>query len=147
MGGSLKEVFHAGVLFGDRTSFGGYMGGWESLWSGGLNIKRHFNGTGKYRPYSPRFIRIGSGFLVEPGSEGTDFFTHEYYKEPATMELVYLAITYGRVFYFNKTTGMSFEVGGMFLPPLKPGTLSNQLIPVLPAVSLKIFIDLIKSAN
>lgn len=141
VGGSLKELAHLGLSFGNRNAFTVYGGVWEGLWSTGVSIKRYRLTPDAAHTLSKKFTRFASGVLVEPGDEGTDFFTGAYYSNPAHLELLYFSVTWGKDFYFDEKSGLgvSLEGGLMLLPDLGPRTISNELFPLLPTASVKFF--------
>ena len=154
IGGSAREGFHLGFLYGGKTSLGGYIGGF-SIWdynpSYGINLKHYFREKaygynykfGEWRAtrknrnlYSPYFIRIGFGF-------GIPLITWDYgaFKK-YTFEASYLACTFGGDIHFFKKFGLSLEIGALWdihNVVLGDNEWFDLNAPILPAVGIKLF--------
>jgi hypothetical protein len=121
----LREGLHAGFLYGNKTSFGGYVGSSIDFrgFSMGLNLKSHFKRNKKDRNYSPFYFRLASGILMDDYNfDFTNIYMH------------YLATTVGRDFQISKPIGLSFEIGVFYIAE------DDAYVPhFLPAVGLKLF--------
>ena len=134
---SYRELPHVGIFFGNKkASFGVYGGGWEGYWSVGMSLKVY---TKKQKGLTPtRFFRLATGWMVEAGEAGIDQYG-VHYDIPASLELFYMAFTFGKDLYLGEHMGISLEGGLMFVPPLEGSLAEDLYFPMFPAVGVKLF--------
>ena len=148
LGGSLIELAHIGILFGDKTSVGVYAGFWPQHFSAGLNVKNHFRDRSNSNSYSSAFMRYAfglrfcEGYYWPSGPIGNPSAWEDEWNPPYP-DIIYLAATIGKNFYFEKNNGISLE-GGVSVSPIGYGDL---YFPLLPTISIKVFFNIESGRN